>query len=157
MNFADILNRKAEEIQKPKNLPAGHYIASVKALPSSDMIAQGKFSKLSFQLVIQQACEDIDTDEIAAFGAPIQGQLIKKDFLFTTDPAEERSFQLSENQLKAFLQNLDIGFTETSSMTLGEALNASVGAFIKVEISHRADKNDPTNLFTDVGRTAPAN
>ena len=72
MNFADILNRKAEDIQKPKNIPGGHYIASVRALPSSDSIAQGKFIKLTFPLVIQQASEDVDQDEIQAFGAPVE-------------------------------------------------------------------------------------
>ena len=106
--------------------------------------------------MIQSACEDIDPDELEAFGAPVSGQLVRKSFLFNTDPDEERSFKLSENQQKAFLTNLDIGLASDPAMTIGEAINGSVGAFLKIQITHRADAKDASNIFTEVGATSSA-
>lgn len=156
MNFASILDRKAEDIQRPKNLPVGHYIASVKKLPEQEKIANGRFDTLDFQLIIQSPCEDVDPDELEAFGASPTGQLVRKRFLFNTDPAEERGFALTLNQVKTFLTNLDIGFEEGAGMTMGEALNNSVGAFIKVQVTHRADPKDSSVVYTEVGNTASA-
>lgn len=156
MNFASVLDRKAEDIQRPKNLPVGHYIASVKKLPEQAKISDGRFDTLDFSLIIQSACEDIDPDELEGFGAPVAGQLVRKRFLFNTDPAEERGFDLSMTALKTFLTNLDIGFTDGAGMTLGEALNQSVGAFVKIQVTHRADARDASNIFTEVGATASA-
>ena len=156
MNFASVLNRKAEDIQRPKNLPVGHYIASVKKLPDQAKISDGRFDILDFTLSIQSACEDVDPDELEGFGAAVAGQLVRKRFLFNTDPAEERGFALSMNQLKTFLTNLDIGFTDGAGMTVGEALNGSVGAFVKVQVTHRADPKDASNIFTEVGATSSA-
>ena len=151
-DFASILNRKAEDIRRPPNLPAGHYIASVKALPESAKLSDGKFEKVTFILIVQQACEDVDPDETAAFGK-VAGQIVRKDFIFNLDPDEARNFQITENQLKQFLENCAI---DSAGKTLGEMINESVGTFVKIEVTHRADKRDPTVLFTDVGRTALA-
>lgn len=152
MRFADVLDRKAEEIKRPKPLPAGHYILAVAAHPETGEISDGKFDTLTFQMTVVQALNDVDPDELEAFGN-IVGQRVRKQFLFNTDPAEEVAFTRSLNNVKAFLQHCEIGFTD--DMQVNEGLAACVGAQVKGEVIHRADKNDPEVIYTEVGRTAP--
>lgn len=153
MRFSEALNRRAEEIQRPSNLPLGHYILSVKKVDQST-VSDGKWEVVEFQTTVVSASDDVDPDQLEEFGK-VAGEPLRKRFMFPTDPAEARSFELSMVNLKRMLVNLNIGFTDDGDMTLGEALASAVGAQFLGECIHRPDKQNPENIYTEIGKTAP--
>jgi hypothetical protein len=155
--FSDALNRTADDIKRPANLPIGNYIFTVKSVEQGEMSsAKGSWETLDFLLVVQSPCDDVDPDEIEAFGANIDGQMIRKRIMFSNDEAESRGFELSMNDLKRFLEHCQVGFTAGGEMTVGEAIANLPGAQVQGQVTHRADKNNPENLYPEVRQTAPA-
>lgn len=153
MRFSDALNRRAEEIQRPAILPRGHYVLAVKKLDQGS-VSDGKWDTVEFQCSVVEPV-DVDPDDLEAFGASTAGEPLRKRFMFNTDPAEERAFNQTMVNLRRFLEHCNIGFTADSDMTLGEGLGSVIGAQFIGECTHRADKNNPENVYTEIGRTAP--
>ena len=153
MRFSDALNRRAEEIQRPANLPTGHYILSVKKVDQST-VSDGKWDVLEFQCTVVAASDDVDPDQLAEFGK-VAGEPLRKRFMFTNDQSEARSFELSMLSRKRMLENLDIGFIDDGDMTVGEAIGEAIGAQFLGECIHRPDKQNPENIYTEIGKTAP--
>ena len=152
MRFSGILNKPISDIVAPPLLPIGHYIAQLKRLPDMGSVKDGLYDTVDFPLSIVSACESVDPDELAAFGNPA-GQIVRRRFMFNTDPAEERSFRLSEVSMKNFLA---LTGNVTEPCDVATAINDAIGGFVKVEIEHRADPKNPANRYLDVGRTAVA-
>lgn len=151
MRFADALDRGMEDIKQPPNLPLGNYTFSVTKHPESDTIADGRYEKLTFLMGCLSASEDVDPDDIAAYGA-VNGTILRKDFLFPTAEDEGQSFERTLNNLKRFLEHCGV------DVTLGplkEAIAASVGAQVMCEVRHRPNPNDPEQVFQELGRSAP--
>ena len=101
MRFSDALDRKMEEIQRPPNLPIGHYIWSVSKLPDMDEF-EGRsgdtFERLTFQLTCVSAHDDVDPDELEAYGN-CAGALQRKTFLFTNNADEKANFKVQLRDL----------------------------------------------------------
>lgn len=156
--FSDALNRTADDIKRPPNLPMGNYIFTVKSVEQGEMTSQkGTWETLDFLLVVNEPCDDVDPDELAEFGANVAGQMIRKRIMFSTDEAESRGYELSMNELKRLLDHCQIGFTSGGEMTVGEAIANVPGAQLMGTVTHRPDKNNPENLYPEVRQTAPAN
>jgi len=96
-----------------------------------------------------EATHDVDPDELEEFGN-VAGFVTTKSFLF--DNEDETAFQRSEYNLKRFLEHLGID----ESLSLGEALAASVNAQCMGELKHRPDPNDPEIVYAELGKTAQA-
>lgn len=155
VKFADLLDRKAEDIKQPPQLPAGTYVAMVKKYPetterSSD---KGTFEILRFNMEVVEPYE-VDEDALAEFGK-VQGIPLRNEFIFNTadDPDAERGRLGSLNRLKAFLSNLG-AFEE--GMTVQDGLTASVAQSCLVEVRHRPDPNDSERFYTEIGKTYAA-
>jgi hypothetical protein len=153
MRFTDALDRKAEEIQRPPNLPMGHYTFAVKAVPEIEDFESAKtgdtFDRVQFQMACIEAQDDVDEDELTAFGN-VSGQTLRKTFLFNTTEGKESEFARSEYNLKRFLVD-HLGLDE--SMTMEELLNAAVNAQCIAEVTHRPDPSDPEIVYAELGRT----
>jgi len=153
MKFSDVLDRKVEDVKRPPNPPIGHYIWQVKKQPDSEPFESrntGKtFDRVSFQMACVEATDDVDPDELEEFGN-VAGFVTTKSFLF--DNEDETAFQRSEYNLKRFLEHLGID----ESLSLGEALAASVNAQCMGELRHRPDPNDPEIVYAELGKTAQA-
>lgn len=152
--FTDILDTKADEISRPKNLPIGHYVMQLVKLPEVEEIADGRFEKITFQMRVVSPEESVDPDEIEEFGK-VEGQPIRKTFLLNTDPEEKAAFERTMFQLKQTLGHFNIGFEDGGDMTIKEAFEAAINAQLIGEVTHRPDKNDPEVIFVEVGKTAP--
>jgi len=153
MRFSDALDRKMEDIQRPPNLPIGHYVWTVSKLPDMDEF-EGRsgdtFERLTFQLTCVSAHDDVDPDELAEYGNPA-GAVQRKSFLFTNNPEEKANFERSMFNLKRFLHD-HLGLD--SGLSLEEALANSVGQQCLGELKHRPDPNDPEIVYSEVGNTA---
>lgn len=153
MRFSDALDRRAEQITRPAVLPRGHYSLAVKKVDQGS-VSDGKWDTLEFQCSVIEAV-DVDPDDLEAFGASPAGEPLRKRFMFNTDPAEARAFEQTMVAVRRFLENCNIGFSADSDMTLGEGLAAVIGAQFLGECTHRADKQNPENVYTEIGKTAP--
>lgn len=155
MRFSDALDRKLEEINRPPNLPVGHYIWTISKHPETDELESqrtGKtFDRLTFNLTCVSASDDVDPDELEAYGN-VAGAMNRKTFLFDTDPEEKAGFERSLFDVKRFLTNCGV---DADSMGLSEALAASVGTQFLGELTHRPDPNDSEIIYTEVRKTAP--
>lgn len=154
MRFTDALDRKAEEIKRPPNLPTGHYTFAVKAVPEIEDFESARtgdtFDRVQFQMSCIEPQDDVDADELSDFGN-VAGQTLRKTFLFNTTEGKEAEFARSEFNLKRFLVD-HLALDE--SMTMEELLNAAVGAQCIAEVTHRPDPNDPEVVYAELGRTA---
>lgn len=153
MRFSDALDRKLEEIKRPPNLPVGHYVWQISKHPEMDELDSQRtgttFDRVTFQLTCLSATDDVDQDDLAAYGN-VQGATQRKTFLFTRDESEKAAFDRSMFNLRRFLGHLGVD----ENLPLSEALAASVGCQCLGELTHRPDPNDPEVIYAEVGRTA---
>lgn len=153
MRFSDSLDRKLEEINRPPNLPLGHYIWQVSKHPSIDEFDSsktgGKFERVTFQVTCVSASDDVDADELAAYGN-VQGAQNRKTFLFSNSEDDKANFERSMFNLRRFLGHCGID----EGMALNEAFAASVGQQFLGEITHRPDPNDSEIIYAELGKTA---
>ena len=153
MKFSDALDRKLEDVKRPPNLPVGHYTWQVNKLPEIDSFDSSRtgttFERITFQMTCVEARDDVDADDLNDFGN-VQGALNRKSFLFSADEDDKAAFERSMFNLRRFLGHL--GVDESLSVT--EALSASVGAQCVGELTHRPDPSDPEIIYAEIGRTA---
>ena len=148
--FSDMLDRHAEDIKQPPLLPAGMYTVIVKAYPDIDEhnSKSGKhFDRVSYKLTVAAPYE-VDEEALEEFGK-VAGVTIPYAFYFDTDPENERGFEITMNQHKAFLEACGV-FEE--GMTMQEGMTAAPGANCIVEIGHRPDENDSERFFLEIQR-----
>jgi hypothetical protein len=154
--FADALNREMETIKRPPPLPIGHYIFTVPKMPGAPESLnsqKGDYEKLTIDVQVVQASDDVDPDELTEFGN-VAGTPMRIDFIFNNDPNEEQKFEGTLNRLKRFMEHCGVTYSEGD--TLGQKLAELVGAQFLGEVKHRPDPNDPEVIYNEVGRTAPA-
>lgn len=153
MRFSDALDRKAESIERPPVLPLGHYVFVVKAIPEMEDFESAKtgdtFDRVTFMLSSLSAGDDVDEEELAAYGNP-SGQTLRKAFLFNTTEGKGSDFERSLYNMKMFLVE-HLGLDE--SMTIQEQLASCVGAQCMGEVTHRADPNNSEIVYAEIGRT----
>jgi hypothetical protein len=153
--FADLLDRKAEDIKQPPLLPAGIYLAMVSKYPEVSELRsdKGQFERITFEMSVVSPHE-VDEDAIAEFGT-VQGIPFRMDFILNNgeDADAARAREGTLNRIKTFLTNLGV-FSE--GMSLGEGFQSAVSAACLVEIGHRADPNDAERFYLDPKRSYPA-
>lgn len=152
-SFADIANKKANEVEKPPLPPVGKYVMQVTNEPaitkkSSD---KGDFEIIDFNLQGVQHLDGVDIQELAKFGGA-KGVRIRHSFIFNTSPDEEASFQRTEYYLTQFLrEHLKVGKeTDTLSALLGQVK----GKQVIVDVGLRPGQK-PDEFFPDVKSTMP--
>lgn len=149
--FSEMVDRKAEEIKAPPLVPAGEYLLMGKKHPETAEIRVGDgttYERVTFELVVVEPIE-VDEDALSEFGK-VQGQNVRKQFMFNTNPEEERSQEMTLNAIKRFLESC--GCFE-DGMTLAEGMAAFPNSTCRAEITHRPDKNDNERFYLEVGRT----
>lgn len=153
MRFSQALDRKLEEVKRPPNLPVGHYVWQVAKHPEVDEFESsrtgGTFERITFQITCVAASDDVDPYELAAYGN-VQGAQNRKTFLFSNSEDDKAAFERSMFNLKRFLGHCGVD----ESLSISEALAASVGQQFMGEVTHRPDSNDQEVVYAEVGRTA---
>ncbi|NJL70377.1 MAG: hypothetical protein HC888_01605 [Candidatus Competibacteraceae bacterium] len=147
--FSDALDRSMDDIKRPPPLPIGNYIFRIVKMPEAPREIEGKtFEILKFPIAVVSAMDDVDPDELAEFGK-VEGAPLSLDFIFNTDPSEERAYEMTLNRLKDFLARAGV-----EGATLKEQIARCANAQFMGEVSHRADPNDANNVYPEVRRTA---
>jgi hypothetical protein len=150
VNFNDILNKKADEIEKPPLPPQGTYRFTVTKVPEATESQSGEWDILNFQCQAVEAMDNVDMDD---YKGEVTGIRLRKTYMF--NKSDEVAFQQTEYNLRTFLEK-HLGVFE-DGMSMGEALNASKGAQFLGEVTWREDKREgyEGDFQADIGRTAP--
>jgi len=145
-NFASILDKPASEVEKPKPLAAGTYLAVVKGMPEQGASAQKKTPYVEFTLGFLSAEDDVDPDELKeALGETKLG-----------DKTIKNTFYLTENslwRLKDWLEAL--GMDVAGDESLGQLIEATPGSQIMITLGHEAS-NDGKSVFARIKDFAKA-
>lgn len=153
--FGSILDKAPSEVERPKPLPAGTYVAMVKGLPRFDKSTKKgtEFVEFTMQLIEPYKNEDgesdVDQDDLAASLTKPSGDVV---------PLNERTmrntYYLTEDalwRLKKFLVD-DLGIEEGESFR--SMIDETPGKQCLISLKHTAS-DDGTAVFANVANTAP--
>lgn len=154
MNFNEALNKKVDDIERPKMPPNGHYIWQVTGVPKTDTITtpNGSWDTVNIPCMAVAAGEDVDQDELQAFG---NVRSIKNRLSFMFDKNDENNFDGTLFRLQTFLREHIKVTTEGDGMSTKEALSACVNQQFMGELKITPDKNNPEIPRANIGTTAP--
>ena len=142
-NFADALNRKADEIERPKPLPVGTYLCSIPNQPEMKKIGQKETPAAEYTVRVVSASDDVDQEALNQAGGA-QGKNLRLTFYLT----EESAYRYRD-----FL--VDTLGIEPNGRTLGEMIPDSVNRMFYATIKHKPSQ-DGTQIYTEISGTAKA-
>jgi hypothetical protein len=142
-NFQSILDEAPSEVDRPKPLPTGTYLTTVQGPVVYDKSSRKQTPYVQFTLRVIGAMDDVDAEELNEMGG-FEGKTIRATF-YTTEDAIYR--------LDEFHEHCGIDLTDGHSRRTrnDEVINSHVLASIR----HRTS-DDGTQIFAELGRTAPA-
>ena len=130
-SYTDILNRPAQEIEAPKPLPTGTYLAVVTGLPVQSNVGEKETPVYDFPIQIIQAMDDVDEDQIKEWsgksGKELRGANAPRSRFFLTEGAVF--------MLKDFINACGIN-TDTNK-SLNELINEVPNSKVLISIKHR--------------------
>lgn len=149
-DFASIANTKIEDVKKPPLPPIGHYVFQIIKVPESTKNKDETWEFMTYQVVAVEAGPDVEPDDLQNYG-PLKNIRLRKQFMFNLE--DETSALAEVNKMKNFLEK-HVQCAEPS-MSLKEAMAASVNQRFQGELKWRADKNDPEVMYAEIGKTSP--
>lgn len=153
MNFADTLNTKVGDVERPPLLPVGTYRWVVEKIPEQDVVGQGdQYDVINFTLRCLGAEDDVDADALKEFGGDLSNVRMRHSFLF--DREDKHRAEQSLYRLKVFLED-HLQVAGAADMSLKEALNASVQHQCLGYVAWRQNKQNPEVQDAEIRRTAP--
>lgn len=145
-NFAEILNKPADEIKEPPPLPVGTYLSIVDG-PHTERDFNGT-PVIDFKLKILQPMQDVqDMEGFAAAGGP--GRPIRHTIWLQSNDGQDTSYQL----VRFLEEHLAI---EKSGKALREMLAEAPGRQVAVAIKHtvQTKEGQAPKVFANVASTA---
>lgn len=149
-NFGSLLDTSTDDVERPKAMPEGSYLWTVKGMPRFDKSSKKQTEYAEFTLVCTAAGDDVDHEALDAYLTMKDGT--KKGL---SESIQRATYYLTEGslfRLKDFLQHCGI---ELEGRSLRECIddtpNCQVGAYIRHEAS-----NDGESIFGRIGKTFSA-
>jgi hypothetical protein len=142
-SFQDILNKKADDVERPKPLPPGTYLGVVEGLPEFAEIGKNQTPVANLKIKLLAAEDDVDSDALREMGGALGKSLRHR--LFLTEDAAWRVKQFLEEHLGI----------NGDGKTLGELFNEAPGNQVKVVVKHRPSQDGQT-IYAEIDRTLPA-
>jgi len=153
-SFADIANKKANEVEKPPLAPVGDYIMQVTGDATFNTIEspKGKWDAVNIPCQGVSALETVDVKDLEDFGGA-KGLRVRHSFMFNKDPEEEAAFKQTEYQLKNFLVEI-LQIEGGEKKTLAQLLSEAKGHQFRATIGHRPDPNKPDTIYAEIKSAA---
>lgn len=154
-NFMDALNTKISDIEKPALMPVGTYVWAVNKAHRESTSKDGKWFTIELPVVPKMAyadAEDVDTDELAAYGDLKSGMNSIRFMLDTTADGKADMEKFQYNLKRFLVDTLRVEAEEDS--TIKELLSKAVGAEFIAQAAHRYVP-DRDETFCDVKNYAP--
>lgn len=138
-NFAALLSKSADEVEKPKTMPMGTYTFAVLEHEMGES-SQKKTPFVQFTVSPRAALEDVDEEALAEV-KDWQGRKMRVTFYLTDD---------SIFRLKDFMEHCGI---DLSGRTLAEGIPETQGAMFNGYVNHESSQNDPNDFFAKITKT----
>lgn len=148
-SFADILNKRGDSIERPKPLPPGSYVGTVKGLAEQAEIGKNKTPALVFTIALIQALEDVDQSALHEAGG-VAGKTMRHTLYI--QGKDENAQKNVEWRLRQFFEQLGV---YSDSKTLSEMLSESPGQAIKLTVVHKPSE-DGSTIYTEIKSTSAA-
>ena len=151
-DFNTALDTKANEVEKPPVLPQGNYIWRVSKAPVSSTSKSGEWSILEIPLICVSADDDVDPDDLEAYG-PLDKTYNRVTFMAPTNAESEQEIQKTLYRLTQFLQEtlrVDCEADATVKEMLANAMNCQMYATATWRPS-----DDGTDTYVDLKNYAP--
>ena len=148
-NFEDILNKPADQIDKPKPLPIGTYIWTVQGLPRHDKSKEKQTPFYEFTVKCAGAADDVDEDALKEWATKADGSMRS-----LTDFTSRITFYITEDsiyRLQEFMEHCGI---DLEGKSVGQALDETPNCQFVGAIVHTPSK-DGTAIYANIGKTAP--
>lgn len=155
MNFLDVLNTRAGEIEKPKVFPVGTYCWKVNKAHKEGTAGKGDWNTVDIPIIpyaVHEASDDVNADDLAAYGS-LNSAANSIRFMFSTDPAKSGDVERTAYQLKKFLLDV-LRVDGDDNSTIKELLARAVGCEFVAQAHHRVDSERDTT-FIDVKNWMP--
>lgn len=146
--FSDILTKSSESIERPPLPPKGTYEFVITGIPKTREMKG--FESVDFPVQAVSATEDVDEDELGAWGDLKKNKVTARvSFMFNTE--DENEFANSEFRFTEFL-TVHLGQDPAS---LKELMNGAVNKRFLGTLDYRPDRDDPERMYTQIRKTAP--
>lgn len=135
LDFSKLLSKPADDIEKPKPLPAGTYNGSVAKYEFAES-KEKKTPFVRFMLSVSSAGPDIEPESIE--GIDLSKKQLRRDFYLTDD---------AMYRLKEFLESLGIS---SPGRAIGEMIPEALNCGVIIEVTQRSSQ-DGSEIYNDVG------
>lgn len=147
--FSDILDKPADQIDRPKPLPVGTYSWMVQGLPRFDKSKEKQTPYYEFLLKCTGALDDVNEEDLQEWAKKADGTMRN-----LTEFTQKLTFYITEDsvyRLQEFIQHLGIdGDGKSTRQAIDETPNCECVA----NIVHVASK-DGTSVYANIGKTGP--
>ena len=150
-SFAEIAKKKIADVERPPLPPVGNYRWQVTKAPTIEEIADGQYTNISIPCKAVEAYDNVDTDDLSAFGG-IKNVISTVKFLYDNNDATKGA--QTEFRIRQFLEK-HCAIEGIEDMSIGEGLAKCVNAQFDGVMQHRPDKNDPEMKYAEIQKTAP--
>jgi len=147
--FADILDKPATEIDKPKPLPAGSYNWLINGMPRFDKSKEKQTPFYEFTCKCLGALDDVDEEALNDWAKKADGTMRS-----LTDFTTRLTFYITEDslyRLQEFLEHLGI---DGDGKSVRQCIDETPNCQFVGNITHSASK-DGTSVYANIGRTGP--
>lgn len=153
INFNEVLNMKAGEIEKPPLIPTGTYIARVHKIPEIGEVGgqDNRYQTIDFMFKLISPREDVDVDQLEEFGG-LNNTFARKRFMFSENDEAAVKREVY-NVKRLLLDHLKVSGDDDTK--LSELLNNSINAECLIFMAWRPDKNDKEVIYSEIKKTAP--
>lgn len=139
VDFTKLLSTKADDIQKPKPVPAGTYVFTVLSHRFGESKQKGT-PYVEYSVQAMSPGEDVDQELFTEYGG--MEKLTKKKFTYTFWLTEDADYMHLQ-----FLQTLGI---TTSGRTVGELVPESIGQMFLGTVTHSVNQKNPEFPFVNI-------
>lgn len=150
-NLDYIMDQVADSVERPPLAPLGDYVFVITKLPDQRELTsdKGSWDIVEFPLQAVRPTDDVDPDLFKAYGEA-KNIRVRKTFMFPKD--DEAGQAQTAFNLKTFLVD-HLGLTGSGSIK--ELVNQSVNKQCIGTLKYRADTNDKSVQYHELGKTAP--
>jgi hypothetical protein len=154
MDFNSALDTQASAVEKPPVMPQGTYVWGVSKIPALSVSKSGEWNIVEFPIRGVSAEDDVDPEELQAFGAATSA-MNRISFMSPTEegPEGDASRAKMMYQLKRFMEET-LRVDVEDGATLREMMNASINCqFMAQAVWNPSDDGQET--YINVKNYAP--
>lgn len=147
-DFESVLDKKIEEVEKPKPKPVGTYLGVLQGLPTEKKVGQDEMEVIGFRVKLMSAQEDVDQEDLSAQPPISEWPALRHDIFIHTEQGVWG--------LRQFLKNT-LGF-EDGAGTIRQILAETPGRQLLVKVRQRPfiNKQNEPEIATEIESTAHA-